>query len=66
MGVGGLVVTSWLQGTSRDGDPHDHIHNLFARIVHTDWTVNGARWIRWRCAISPGPGRAVRVYRGRR
>src|SRR5438093_1153434 len=23
----GLVVTSWLQGTSRDGDPHDHVHN---------------------------------------
>ena len=32
----GLVVTSWLQGTSRDGDPHDHVHNLFARMVHTD------------------------------
>jgi hypothetical protein len=23
----GLVITSWLQGTSRDGDPQDHIHN---------------------------------------
>jgi hypothetical protein len=32
----GLVVTSWLQGTSRDGDPHDHVHNLFARMVRTD------------------------------
>ena len=30
------MVTSWLQGTSRDGDPHDHVHNLFARMVHTD------------------------------
>jgi hypothetical protein len=32
----GLAVTSWLQGTSRDGDPHDHVHNLFARMVQTD------------------------------
>ena len=31
----GLVVTSWLQGTSRDGDPQDHIHNQVARIVQT-------------------------------
>jgi hypothetical protein len=21
----GLIVTSWLQGTSRDGDPQDHV-----------------------------------------
>jgi hypothetical protein len=34
-------VTSWLQGTSRDGDPHDHQHNLFARMVHTD---SDGRW----------------------
>lgn len=27
----GLIVTSWLQGTSRDGDPQDHIHNQIAR-----------------------------------
>jgi len=32
----GLIVSSWLQGTSRDADPHDHIHNLFARITITD------------------------------
>jgi hypothetical protein len=31
----GLIVTSWLQGTSRDGDPQDHIHNQIARITHT-------------------------------
>jgi conjugative relaxase-like TrwC/TraI family protein len=31
----GLIVTSWLQGTSRDGDPQDHIHNQIARIVRT-------------------------------
>jgi hypothetical protein len=31
----GLIVTSWLQGTSRDGDPQDHIHNQVARITHT-------------------------------
>jgi conjugative relaxase-like TrwC/TraI family protein len=30
-----LVVTSWLQGTSRDGDPQDHIHNQIARVVRT-------------------------------
>jgi hypothetical protein len=31
----GLIVTSWLQGTSRDGDPQDHIHNQIARITYT-------------------------------
>ena len=30
-----LIVTSWLQGTSRDGDPQDHIHNQIARITRT-------------------------------
>ena len=30
-----LIVTSWLQGTSRDGDPQDHIHNQIARIIRT-------------------------------
>ena len=30
-----ITVTSWLQGTSRDGDPQDHIHNQIARIVQT-------------------------------
>lgn len=37
----GIAVTSWLQGTSRDGDPHDHEHNLFARMVRTD---SDSRW----------------------
>ena len=32
----GLIVTSWLQGTSREGDPQDHVHNQIARIVRTD------------------------------
>jgi len=32
----GMVVSSWLQGSSRDGDPHDHVHNLIARMVRTD------------------------------
>src|SRR5262245_53143136 len=31
----GLIITSWLQGTSRDGDPQDHIHNQIARITYT-------------------------------
>jgi conjugative relaxase-like TrwC/TraI family protein len=30
-----LIVTSWLQGTSREGDPQDHIHNQIARITRT-------------------------------
>ena len=37
----GLVVTSWLQGTSRDGDPQDHVHNQIARITRT---VRDGRW----------------------
>jgi len=32
----GLVVSSWLQGTSRDGDPQDHIHNQIARMTRTE------------------------------
>lgn len=28
----GLVVTSWLQGTSRDGDPQDHVHDQIAQF----------------------------------
>ena len=37
----GLIVTSWLQGTSRDGDPQDHIHNQIARITRT---VREGKW----------------------
>ena len=37
----GLVVTSWLQGTSRDGDPQDHVHNQIARITRT---VRDGKW----------------------
>jgi hypothetical protein len=37
----GLIVTSWLQGTSRDGDPQDHIHNQIVRITHT---FSDGRW----------------------
>jgi hypothetical protein len=37
----GLVVSSWLQGTSRDGDPQDHIHNQIARMTRT---VSDGRW----------------------
>jgi conjugative relaxase-like TrwC/TraI family protein len=37
----GLVVTSWLQGTSRDGDPQDHVHNQIARMTRT---VSDGRW----------------------
>ena len=31
----GLMVTSWLQGTSRDGDMQDHVHNQIARMSLT-------------------------------
>jgi conjugative relaxase-like TrwC/TraI family protein len=37
----GLIVTSWLQGTSRDSDPQDHIHNQIARITRT---VRDGKW----------------------
>ena len=37
----GLIVTSWLQGTSRDGDPQDHIHNQIARMTRT---VSDGKW----------------------
>jgi hypothetical protein len=37
----GLIVTSWLQGTSRDGDPQDHVHNQIARIT---WTFSDGKW----------------------
>ena len=48
----GLIVTSWLQGTSRDGDPQDHIHNQIARITRT--TSDG----KWR-ALDTASLRAV-------
>ena len=31
----GLAVSMWLQGTSRDGDPHDHVHCAIARMCLT-------------------------------
>ena len=48
----GIVVSSWLQGTSRDGDPQDHVHNQFARMARTTATGDGGRWTRWRCGRS--------------
>jgi hypothetical protein len=30
------VVTTWLQGTNRQGEPHDHSHNLWARMALTE------------------------------
>ncbi len=34
----GLLVTTWLQGTSRAGEPHDHSHNVIGRmcLTHAD------------------------------
>src|SRR5258707_9508834 len=31
-----VVVTTWLQGTNRDGEPHDHSHNVMARMALTE------------------------------
>src|ERR1022692_373936 len=39
--LAGVIVSSWLQGTSRDGDPQDHVHNQFARLVQT---VSDGKW----------------------
>ncbi len=30
------VITTWLQGTNRDGEPHDHSHNVVARMALTE------------------------------
>ena len=56
----GLVVTSWLQGTSRDGDPQDHIHNQIARIPTPSATADGGRWTPLACARSWVPCRRSR------
>ena len=50
----GMVVTSWLQGTSRDGDPQDHIHNQIARMSLT------ARDDKWRALDTGGNPRGAR------
>src|SRR5262249_61826338 len=48
--LAGLVVTTWLQGTSRDGEPHDHSHNVIARMGCTDadgvWRAMGTMSLR--------------------
>ena len=36
-----ITVASWLQFTSRDGDPQDHIHNQVARMVQT---ISDGKW----------------------
>jgi hypothetical protein len=30
------VITAWLQGTNRDGEPHDHVHVVWARMALTE------------------------------
>ena len=42
------VVTTWLQGTNRNGEPHDHSHNLFARMAVTEFDGK-ARTLDTRC-----------------
>lgn len=36
-----MVGTSWLQGTSRDGDMHDHVHNPILPRVRT---ISDGKW----------------------
>jgi TrwC relaxase len=36
-----IVGTSWLQGTSRDGDMHDHVHNPILPRVRT---LSDGKW----------------------
>ena len=31
-----MVITTWLQGTNRDGEPHDHSHNVIMRMGKTE------------------------------
>jgi hypothetical protein len=38
----GLVGTRWMQGTSRDGDPQDHIHNVLSLKCLTE---RDPRWL---------------------
>jgi TrwC relaxase len=60
----GLIVTSWLQGTSRDGDPQDHIHNQIARITRT---VSDRKWRALDTAsVRGGPRRLAGRRRHRR
>ena len=54
----GMVVTSWLQGTSRDGDPQDHIHNQIARMSLT------ARDGKWRALDTAGIRAELGAVRG--
>jgi conjugative relaxase-like TrwC/TraI family protein len=37
----GLIVSSWLQGTSRDGDPQLHVHNQISRM---SLTARDGKW----------------------
>ena len=38
----GLAVSMWLQGTSRDGDPHDHVHCAIARMC---LALDAQKWL---------------------
>jgi hypothetical protein len=45
----GLIVTSWLQSTSRDGDPQDHIHLVIGIVLmvlnYSTLTGSTATWV---------------------
>src|SRR5258707_1294760 len=67
-----VVVTTWLQGTNRDGEPHEHSHNVIARsaepVSEVKW--RGPRWRTRRRFVTPSPGPGTvsrpRRCRGRR
>src|SRR5690348_10675419 len=59
----GLIVTSWLQGTSREGDPQDHIHNQIARVTRT---FRDGKWRAGHDERARGPRRAAGDHRHHR
>jgi hypothetical protein len=58
-----LVISSWLQGTSRAGDPQEHVHNQVARIVRTlidgNWRTKDGNALR---AALPGMAAVASVH----
>lgn len=58
-----LVISSWLQGTSRAGDPQEHVHNQVARLVRTlvdgKWRTKDGNSLR---AALPGMAAVAAVH----
>ncbi|MFC9250614.1 MobF family relaxase [Amycolatopsis thailandensis] len=60
--IKGLIITSWEHSSSREGDPHSHIHNAVLNRVQTKdgkiYTVDGQ-------AFKPLKGEAAMLYERR-